>query len=409
MSTPAILILSTADWDRPLWTNKQHLAKALARHVPKLWYVNSMGLRRPSLQPADLKRIGNRLRALAVPGRQLGIPVPPEISVITPKVIPVHRLTWPTARLNRRLLERGVAEWLARPSEERVLWTFSPVTYGLHEQAARTVYHCVDLLEEVPGYDRVAIRQGEAALAAAGVAAVASSRVVREHLVDVGFRDPLLWENVADADLISRLASQETARTNHVVFAGNLTPLKVDFPLLLSLADEHPELTLELAGPAAEGGGDASAVDQVRNHPRIRLHGALTPQDMARLLGQCTVGIVPYVDNRYTSGVFPMKIYEYLAAGLAVVSTNLPSLAAVGEIKIAADRGSFIRAVAELAGSTPSEAQVRSRQRVAAANSWAVRGRQALDLVWPSPTGGHSEPSLTSTPSTAGRGHRLAR
>ena len=38
------------------------------------------------------------------------------------------------------------------------------------------------------------------------------------------------------------------------------------------------------------------------------------------------VGLLPCMLNQYTRAMFPMKFFEYLAAGLPVVSTNLPSL-----------------------------------------------------------------------------------
>ena len=38
------------------------------------------------------------------------------------------------------------------------------------------------------------------------------------------------------------------------------------------------------------------------------------------------VGLLPCVLNQYTRAMFPMKFFEYLAAGLPVVSTRLPSL-----------------------------------------------------------------------------------
>ena len=44
-----IVLVSTADWDNPFWTNKQHVAVELARQGCKVLYVESSGLRRPSL------------------------------------------------------------------------------------------------------------------------------------------------------------------------------------------------------------------------------------------------------------------------------------------------------------------------------------------------------------------------
>ena len=56
---PDILLLATADWDHPLWTNKQHVACSLAARGHRVLYVESLGLR--AIQPTgrDWSRFGS--------------------------------------------------------------------------------------------------------------------------------------------------------------------------------------------------------------------------------------------------------------------------------------------------------------------------------------------------------------
>jgi len=62
------LFVSTADWDNPYWTNKQHVAVELGRRGHKLLYVESQGLRRPTATGRDFKRIIKRLiKGLCLP------------------------------------------------------------------------------------------------------------------------------------------------------------------------------------------------------------------------------------------------------------------------------------------------------------------------------------------------------
>ena len=58
------VVLATADWDHPLWTNKQHTALALAAAGHRVLYVESLGIRLPRIAAADSARIFRRLRRL---------------------------------------------------------------------------------------------------------------------------------------------------------------------------------------------------------------------------------------------------------------------------------------------------------------------------------------------------------
>jgi glycosyltransferase involved in cell wall biosynthesis len=376
---PAVLLLSTADWDRPLWTNKQHLAVQLAAHGLEVTYIDSLGFRRPRLAPGDARRIVEKLGAVRGQGRPRR-PVPPGVEVVRPLVVPFHRSTWPSWRLNRTRVRKAIGRWAGVGVGGRVLWTFSPITYDLEEQAAVTVYHCVDLLEEVPGYDRRAIREGELRLARRGALAIASSSVVRDHLVERGFRDVRLWENVADTEVIAATADAEEPTPGHVVFAGNLTTDKVDVDLLAALVEGSDDVHLHLAGPLAEGGASRRPWTALLRMPRVHHHGVVPPEELGGVFGRCTVGLIPYHLNRYTRGVFPMKLHEYLAAGLGVVSTDLPSLPPHRDVRIATDRDEFLDAVRDqVASSTPDV--VRARRQAASQPSWTSRGEQAIELL----------------------------
>lgn len=52
-----MVFLSTADWDNPFWTNKQHVALELSKMGYRILYIESLGLRKPSVN----KKILNEL------------------------------------------------------------------------------------------------------------------------------------------------------------------------------------------------------------------------------------------------------------------------------------------------------------------------------------------------------------
>lgn len=374
-----MVILSTADMRSPVWTNKQHLACGLAEHMP-VTYIESLGLREPRLRRADVSRVVARLRR-TTGSKPYDRPIPAaaleRLKVVGPTLLPFHR--YRLARwINRRLLERAAERSMPELSEA-VLWTFSPMTYGLEERSRATVYHSVDLLHTFPGVPSRALLEAETRLLQVANVVIASSAGVADHLRSLGRDDVLLWENVADTQLFSEWSLPWNERLPRAIFAGNLTYTKVDVDLLLALADRGLEVAV--AGPMNIDGTDASTgFATLSQHPRVTLLGNLGPKDLAREVGRSRAGLIPYLVNDHTAGVFPMKVFEYLAGGLQVCSTPLRSLAGVQVtgLEIAA-RADFVDVVGRMIHEQSTDLQ--SRQDEAMPHSWKSRVEAASDMI----------------------------
>lgn len=370
MSRPSVLLLSTADWNQALWTNKQYMALELSKDADVV-YVESLGLRRPEFRLRDLARLRHRLRS-----RDAWV-LPQGIRVVSPRVVPYHRP--PVAGVNRRLLQRLIDRHSSAGLRYDVFWTYSPVTYGLEKFARTSIYHCVDLLGEFPRVDRKTIDAAERALASAGTLGIASSSVVAEHLKCQGFERVLHWPNVGHVEPFLAVPADERARG--VVFGGNITSHKLDFDIVRKLRERLPDERLVFAGPIAEGGG-SSSVRRVLRELDIEHAGTLGICDLAHLYATASVGIVPYLLNSYTAGVDPLKLFEYLAAGLTVVSTPIRAVVErdLPNVHVHEQADDFAKAVAELVGNRSVDHRQLSRA-VAAENSWRRRGEHARALI----------------------------
>lgn len=373
-----ILLLSTADWNARLWTNKQYMATELAKATDVI-YVESLGLRRPGLTSRDLSRMRDRLfKPRTSPPRSAAQRLAPlRLDVVSPKVVPLHQ--WPTKTINSWLLGRACGSWRTEQGP-RLLWTYSPETYGLHV-GVPTVYHCVDFLAEVPGVDRRVIDRGERVLAAAGAVAIGSSWPIVHHLAEIGFSDVRYWPNVADSEQFSCSAEGSALRDpNLVVFGGNLTSHKIDPALVAAVKRSRPSARVVMAGPVADISEDTPWIDALREMG-VEFPGVMTVAELARLFGHASVGVIPYRINAYTRGVLPLKVNEYLAAGLPVVASCLPALDDVPKDVVRAETAErFAEAVtSQLRPMT--EVDIHRRQALARQNSWSSRGAEARDLV----------------------------
>jgi glycosyltransferase involved in cell wall biosynthesis len=173
--------------------------------------------------------------------------------------------------------------------------------------------------------------------------------------------------------------------TGPVLGVVGLIDGRVDVELLGHVADRHPEWTIAVVGTVAI---DPAPLQRRAN---VRLLGR---QPYARLPAFCrrfSVGLVPFVVNEYTRAINPIKLREYLSAGLPVVATALPEVEAWAPLAAAArDRDDFVRLVeAALRDDAPGRRAERSaamraetwEEKVAAIGRQVLRTRRAREGV----------------------------
>jgi glycosyltransferase involved in cell wall biosynthesis len=362
-----------ADWDTELWTNQQHLMSRLAREN-RVLFVESLGLRQPQLAGRDLTRIARRLRSGLAPPRATD-----GLHVLSPLVLPLHRYGAVRA-LNRRLLRAQVRRaarglGLRRP----ILWAYVPQAEVLIEalDPELVVYHCVDDIAAQEGVDTASFRAAERRFAARADLVLASAPALAARMRELS-GNVLYAPNVADTELFARALAQGSPDPAvaalprpRIVFTGAIVAKKLDVPLLAALARARPGWSFALVGPIGMGdpGTDVSALQA---EPNIHLLGTRTYAQLPNVLGAADAGLIPYARNALTESIFPMKVYEYLAAGLPVVATPLPSLRDVAEVATAPDAEGIAHLLEE-AIAADGPARRAERSRAAEAHSWERR------------------------------------
>ncbi|MGN6188750.1 MAG: glycosyltransferase [Conexibacter sp.] len=368
-----IVCVGFADWDTDLWTNQHHLMSRLAREN-RVLFIESLGLRQPQLAGRDVKRILRRLRRGVAPPRQAD-----GLHVLSPLVIPLHRFALVRA-LNRRLLPFLVRRAVKRLGMRRpILWAYVPHAEALLDalDPSLVVYHCVDDIAEQPGIDAASFRAAETRFATRADLVLASAPSLAERMRALN-GNVLFAPNVADTTLFARAlepgsvdAALEALPRPRVVFTGAVVATKLDVPLLGELARARPQWSFALVGPIGPG-DPRTDVSALAAEPNVHLLGARGYDELPDVLRGADAGLIPYARNPLTDGIFPMKVYEYLAAGLPVVATPLPSIAGVAEVATAADAAGLAALLDDaLAHDDPTRRAERSR--AAAAHSWDAR------------------------------------
>ena len=379
-----VVLLSTADWDNPFWTNKQHVAAELARRGFRVLYVESLGLRQPTFKSRDLRRIGRRLwRSLRFPQQ-----VRSNLWVWSPLVLPAHDQPWARC-LNSLLFRGGLAIWLRWLGfRTDILWTYNPMTTDVltPSRFETLVYHCVDDIKTAPGMPAEAIRRSEEKLACQADVVFATAPKLaeshRKHNVNTHF-----FSNVADYDLFSQARDPATQVPDDLTlipvprigFIGAISSYKVDFGLLQAIAQSHPHWSIVLIGEVGEG-DPRTDVSALRDLPNLHFLGPRPYSQLPAYLKGFQVGILPSLLNEYTASMFPMKFFEYLAAGLPVVSVNLPALRDHSDVAtLAHTPQEFIDAIEhELATGGPP---IESRLARAYQHTYVLRMDAMLDVL----------------------------
>jgi glycosyltransferase involved in cell wall biosynthesis len=323
-----IVLFSTADWHTPYWTNKQHTAMHLAKAGYRVLYVETVGLRQLKLGSGmDLGRLWRRF--------WLGLKGPRQISesiwVLSPLVVPLKHHWSFFRRLNQNLLAlylRGFfkKECFIRP----IIWTYHPFILGAINgfNHAELVYHCVDDLSAMPGVDFNAFKAEEEQLLRRADVVFTTSTTLQEECQKISDNVHFL-PNVADydhfatarkvAELPAELAAIPEPRIGYI---GVLSDFKVDFDLIFSIAENRPDWHWVMIGEEREG-QSSTKVKQLSELENVHFLGHRPYEQLPHYLAGMNVATLPTLINSYTASMFPMKYFEYLAAGVPVVSTPL--------------------------------------------------------------------------------------
>ena len=326
-----IVMLSTAEWDNPFWTNKQHTACSLADAGHRVFYIESLGLRSPDANHGrDWRRLFKRLlRAFLLPKR-----VRNNVLVWSPLVIPAASSKL-LQYVNRFLFSAVLGLHRSLYSfRSAVLWTYNPLTLLYTNPCLfdALIYHCVDEISAQPGMNKKLIEFQERKLCSlADHVFVTSSSLYSSR--SQWTKHITYLPNVVDPDHFSKDRSVsasvpvefESIPEPRLIFVGALSAYKVDFELIQKLALICPNWSIVLVGLIGEG-DPGTSINQLLDIENIYLLGPKPYKELPRLMHSSDIGLLPCVLNQYTRAMFPMKFFEYLAADLPVVSTNLPSL-----------------------------------------------------------------------------------
>lgn len=351
------------DWGRHPSTT-QHLARALAHDDEVVW-LDSIGMRAPRASVDELRGLLRRLRARRDQPRSDPAPFP----TFSPRVLPLHGLGAVRA-LNAVSLRWQLA---AEPGHRTVVLASNPVAAWYLDAVPHdvTVYLRLDDYPRLPGVD-------------ARLAERAEQHMERRADVKVGTARALLrsddWLLLPQGVDVAHFARRPFAPTGPAVlgFFG-LFAEWVDQRLVADVARRHPEWTLEFLGPQRVAPNPG-----LRALPNVRFVDAVPFAQLPEATAHWRAAWVPFELSPLTVAVNPLKVREYLAAGLPAFSTPLPEVRGLPGVQVGATAEDVSGFLARAVRDTRDESDARRAAMKHA--SWTARARQlraAALAAWP--------------------------
>jgi glycosyltransferase involved in cell wall biosynthesis len=354
-----------------------HLAEHLSRLAPVLYVDPPMSRLTATRHPEAAEALrGPRLR-LQQPG----------LARLTPVVQPFPSrpgATGMTSALTRRQLRRATARLGGQVRAVLSGWPQYPV-FGSCGEQVRAYWAQDDFVggAALLGLNAALLDKRERRVAVSADLLVAANPVVADTWRSRGL-DPVLVPFGADVD--AYLEIEQAPRPADVSLPGPVAGFvghindRIDLRLLEDIADR--DRSLLLVGPK-DPAFEPDRFDALRRRANVRWVGPKPFGALPGYLRLIDVGVVPYRDSPFNRGSFPLKTLEYLAAGRAVVSTDLPATRwlATGLVSIATGPGAFADQVDRLLAQPRTPDVLARRQAFAARHSWARRAQDVYEAI----------------------------
>ena len=163
-----------------------------------------------------------------------------------------------------------------------------------------------------------------------------------------------------------------------IIYIGNIRD-RDDFPLLKKIANTHKDKLLLIIGPINTNEHKAHQLHEMEN---VRFLGGKPMNELPNYMKLSSVAIIPFKLSKLTKSIYPLKINEYLATGLPVVSTKFSEdiISFNDVINIAEDHEDFLKKI-DFAIDSNSEMEKQKRIQKALSNNWEARATEFLDVI----------------------------
>jgi glycosyltransferase involved in cell wall biosynthesis len=317
------IICFAKDWNEDP-TSCNHVLRELSKRNKVLW-VNSISTRAPNLTSGrDLSKLFRRIVGILKGFQKVG----ENMWLFTPFVLPFHHKEW-AIRLNRQILRLSLAMLRRRLGMHAFqLWTFVPTSaeYVGTLGEDTIVYYCTDEWSKFSSVDGQKVGEMVKTLATRADVVFATSRPLTEKLSQWNPETHLASHGVNYEAFATALEDSTPVPADLAALPGpvlgfyGLIEDWMDQNLLAYLAKRHPEWSIALVGKKMV---ETPLLDEL---PNVHFLGRKPHGELPAYCKGFDVALIPHQVNDLTRNMNPIKLREYISAGLYIVSTDLPEM-----------------------------------------------------------------------------------
>jgi teichuronic acid biosynthesis glycosyltransferase TuaH len=147
-----------------------------------------------------------------------------------------------------------------------------------------------------------------------------------------------------------------------------------DYGLLAQAASVRSDCEFLLIGPDLDG----TLADRLPRLPNVRWIGEKKYEELPAYLHRFAVATIPFLVNDITKATSPVKLFEYMAGGKPIVTTDMPECRKHSCVLAARDPDEYVAMLGEAIDCGKQESYRRLLDEEARNNTWQARVRQII-------------------------------
>ncbi|MDY7080486.1 MAG: glycosyltransferase [Chloroflexota bacterium] len=294
-------------------------------------------------------------------------------------------------RLNHRLYFGRIRAALSHlPGDQLVVWLNHPIQVGALDAFPQRTLLCCDWTDDWTRFDwqpvdsrNDLVAWNDRILCEADLVFAVSKKLVSDAqaLNDRVYLAPNATDmQVFGNVVVPRASDPEIAQLPCPVigYVGQMIAERMDLDLIRFVAQARPDWSFVFVGPIAPH--CQQEFGELNQAPNVHFLGRRSYADLPALMSGFDVCIMPHVVNELTKSMDPIKLYDYLATGKPIVTTNVAGVERFSDVlHIAPTPSDFLHAL-DLARRRDGSMYGR-RLAYARDNTWPRRGQQMWKTV----------------------------